>query len=887
MYSSPLPLYSARILHLSVEKMTSLLSELVQQPLNTILDSLFKYLVEQIHARTKDIDMLVNILQDPKTLKNVPSNSFLLLKSDVRQDLWGRIPVRCSGDILHLLMVYDQEIKVRQRFRADRSGISPIAAPYNFCSLIRSKENLDLDRKIIAHNKYLSSIRRQRYLPSFSALEVAARSSVNVYKTICSLIQKLFETSRNPQWCILRRDLAVALGTPKNVKGVASHAGNVLKSYDPLESIVLNIESIFVGQTYPSFHRLMKLVHDFINAPDASTSHTVRTSEIENSSNPFASAPTHSNLQHIIARTKNFAKNHKHGDALGSEFLIPVVERYPLLKQTYMAKISRPMDLRTMETKARSGAYKTWVELLSDARLMVENCETFNSPTHALAIVARDIERCMIQEIKKLSVSAATNAAQDASNAGIVMSSDLAIMSASIHPSSRSIMQLLMLLAEPSVTRAAVHVVAQYIYRCAEKGLNILTEREAVAALSALAIGDLAFALPMPVVPGTNGVAISTSAAHQRPLEDNETIYDHNTYTELLLAAREIVAAAHPEFQQNADQISKRPIIPMALSLTCSALRTMHVQDILEKNSDSAGMDVGAITFSAPKSIVDIGMGKHLHGRSVSLLALIVSANYGHSDALALTIPRVSRILGCAALGNAPVMDDTGNITGAPIGIPEPASFITLLHMLRTFHRRTIVPNVGTNVSKESVAAERSKVSIHILKAYVIPTLNVVSAKGPAWLVPLLHEQVAVLLDSLAKDSVISRTDLEEVLTVIFQYLNPDAERLRATCDAVQYPRLSALLNSGLITPPSLAWSTNNMVVCAYAYSVLIEQYLKSSWNWQSFGIAPGAVENMGLPTGTPHTMPTGVDSGFGVTPHTPFSTEGTPLNFASPSTPR
>lgn len=63
----------------------------------------------------------------------------------------------------------------------------------------------------------------------------------------------------------------------------------------------------------------------------------------------------------------------KHEDAW--PFLLPVnTKQFP----TYRKIIKKPMDLTTMKNKLEGGMYKSRDEIASDARLIFDNCETFN-----------------------------------------------------------------------------------------------------------------------------------------------------------------------------------------------------------------------------------------------------------------------------------------------------------------------------------------------------------------------------------------------------------------------------------------------------------------------------------------------------------------------------
>ncbi|GFY49812.1 bromodomain adjacent to zinc finger domain protein 2B [Trichonephila inaurata madagascariensis] len=63
----------------------------------------------------------------------------------------------------------------------------------------------------------------------------------------------------------------------------------------------------------------------------------------------------------------------KHEDAW--PFLTPVnTKQFP----TYRKVIKKPMDMATMKSKLETGQYKSREDFANDARLIFDNCETFN-----------------------------------------------------------------------------------------------------------------------------------------------------------------------------------------------------------------------------------------------------------------------------------------------------------------------------------------------------------------------------------------------------------------------------------------------------------------------------------------------------------------------------
>ncbi|EDO18716.1 hypothetical protein Kpol_1055p73 [Vanderwaltozyma polyspora DSM 70294] len=72
-------------------------------------------------------------------------------------------------------------------------------------------------------------------------------------------------------------------------------------------------------------------------------------------------------------------------------FILPV-DPAALNIPYYFNKITRPMDLSTIERKLNANAYETPEQISSDFNLMVDNCIVFNGPTSMIAQMARNIQ---------------------------------------------------------------------------------------------------------------------------------------------------------------------------------------------------------------------------------------------------------------------------------------------------------------------------------------------------------------------------------------------------------------------------------------------------------------------------------------------------------------
>jgi bromodomain-containing factor 1 len=77
----------------------------------------------------------------------------------------------------------------------------------------------------------------------------------------------------------------------------------------------------------------------------------------------------------------------------GRNFKGPVVELWPMIKDGYLAKVSNPIDLHTIEIKLKEG-YASLSDYVRDIDLLHDNCVIFNGPEHEVtraAVKVRDV----------------------------------------------------------------------------------------------------------------------------------------------------------------------------------------------------------------------------------------------------------------------------------------------------------------------------------------------------------------------------------------------------------------------------------------------------------------------------------------------------------------
>ncbi|TVY43926.1 Bromodomain-containing factor [Lachnellula subtilissima] len=92
-------------------------------------------------------------------------------------------------------------------------------------------------------------------------------------------------------------------------------------------------------------------------------------------------------MRETVKILKNSAKSKD-----GRNFVKPVAEMWPLLAESYTAKIQNPVDLATMEQRLKSFAYPNLDAVKDDAKLIASNAAEFNGHAHVVAASARVVE---------------------------------------------------------------------------------------------------------------------------------------------------------------------------------------------------------------------------------------------------------------------------------------------------------------------------------------------------------------------------------------------------------------------------------------------------------------------------------------------------------------
>ncbi|GBG30179.1 Negative elongation factor B [Hondaea fermentalgiana] len=282
--------------------------------------------------------------------------------------------------------------------------------------------------------------RRQKSTP-LQELIGAIGTSAKLYRFLADRIRELFADSGNLRLCALRADLLMGLHDisaqsvlatepchefawhlDAYVKGIcskAAHAALDMNTARLQKTVVAEIMKLISGHLKPGLASAFASTADidssanalFANGkgglgprpvkPSSATAHA-RASPVgaadptggSNAPAPQAApAPASASPEKTIDLNTVLLEAWKKIRNVDRHrlFHYPVVETYPALKLAYEAKITRPMDLQTIEDKIRRKEYQSVDDMRADLNLIADNALTFNGPKHKVAIAARSI----------------------------------------------------------------------------------------------------------------------------------------------------------------------------------------------------------------------------------------------------------------------------------------------------------------------------------------------------------------------------------------------------------------------------------------------------------------------------------------------------------------
>lgn len=88
----------------------------------------------------------------------------------------------------------------------------------------------------------------------------------------------------------------------------------------------------------------------------------------------------------------------------GKNFAGPVVELWPTLKDSYLAKVPNPMDLTQLDRKLMANQYPTLRDYKADIHLIYSNCVLFNGAVHDITAQALVTEKYLLDKIPSANV---------------------------------------------------------------------------------------------------------------------------------------------------------------------------------------------------------------------------------------------------------------------------------------------------------------------------------------------------------------------------------------------------------------------------------------------------------------------------------------------------
>jgi hypothetical protein len=524
---------------------------------------------------------------------------------------------------------------------------------------------------------------------------------------------------------------------------------------------------------------------------------------------------------------------------LGEGFCKPVAELFPLLAARYAEVIKAPMDLRTMEFKAKEGLYGDADALRGDMRLVVTNCRTYNAGEHpdsarALFALVERVAAALEGELaKRLGAAAAKGAAAAAAAAAAAGGGGGgggAPVGAS-PPAPAAPMQLLMALADPALSRALVQRVHRALAAACETGAALSSDAVLTHAVALLAAGDVAFAGPpagaqappaaYAPLPAPAAAAAAPPPAAAPPLGDGPRVlplYPPDVYSRLSAAAGELLAA--PERGGDACPL------PLPFAVLCACLQRLLTTCELEVGGGGGG-EPGALAAAAAAHTAALGASlaalratAPLHRRSMALLA----AGAACFPSLVPTLPaHLERLLTLAALGVSP-----GGAVDAPV-------LVTVVQ--RACNAATAPGRRGGGTGE--VALPPGAPAAALLHRFLLPALP--RASATPHLRGAVHDLLANFLRFLLERRALGVEEAGGALRAALASLAPEPAALAAT--GFVWPRtLPALLAGGAVRPLALVWTRPDFDRARAAYVRLVGAFFPG-FQWAEWGLRGVLVE--------------------------------------------
>jgi hypothetical protein len=103
-------------------------------------------------------------------------------------------------------------------------------------------------------------------------------------------------------------------------------------------------------------------------------------------------------------QSKDIAKilHHISRTLAGQSFKAPVKQLWPQYADTYAAKVANPIDLSTIEMKAKNDTYLFIDELRADVFLLHQNSIDFNGIEHIITSAALEVRNTVLDAISEV-----------------------------------------------------------------------------------------------------------------------------------------------------------------------------------------------------------------------------------------------------------------------------------------------------------------------------------------------------------------------------------------------------------------------------------------------------------------------------------------------------
>lgn len=565
---------AARLPYLSKNEVSQLIVKLVVYPVQQDAAAIFLDAMRHLDNPV-DIGAIAACMNTTDARAHVSSELIFALPAHLRQAVWKAAPSRCDGDLLWALTAFQR-------------SISDLDEALDLLKSDRSRPRLGEKAVQAATKRNQVLVSKRQRSNAMQQLFQSVKGDASLHDRVCTLLQRLWERDRDPRWCAVRYDLYTM-----QVKAAAPQPCAIP---DPLAPVIVEI------------HKALNMLQggsiDAILA--AAKSCLRRRARVDRK-------VLSEKLAHAVSVVRDWVRPQKAGQVTGATFEKPVIEQYPALKLSYQTLVKHPMDLRTMETKAARGDYGSVDDALADAQLIVNNCKAFNGPNSEITLMASKLERALASKMNQV----ADEISKMVQAAGVSVDTVITTFE-----NQSAVVQLLMLLSDPLLTRMAVQVAYHNgIAGSARAGTPLTSDAAARSALTLLAAGDVGNLEPAADRPaaaqaqsasdagaGSSTAASSSSSGHGGPEVPR---YSGAAYEQYACALGEILGlfdqqqkgkTAGAEGSSSSTSASStqagtdNPLLPLPLATACTAMRSIVLDAVLgqvQAVASAAGVEKG------------------------------------------------------------------------------------------------------------------------------------------------------------------------------------------------------------------------------------------------------------------------------------------------------